>query len=161
MKSVPDSTAELLVNSKEGGSVDVSPVMGKGFNIAKLPADTYDTVFLFATGSGIAPVKALVESGTLQASDRELVKLFYGTRSEELTPFKELQSEWEAAGVQLVNIYSAAGKGYVQDAFAKESGSYPGNSAGAVLCGHKQMAEQITQTLLERGVSADDILLNF
>jgi len=48
--------------------VDVSPVMGKGFPIAKLPAEQYDTVLLFATGSGIAPVKALIESADLQVT---------------------------------------------------------------------------------------------
>lgn len=51
-----------------GDSVDVSPVMGKGFPIAKLPAEQYDTVLLFATGSGIAPVKALIESADLQVT---------------------------------------------------------------------------------------------
>lgn len=49
-----------------GDSVDVSPVMGKGFPIAQLPADKFSTILMFATGSGIAPVKALIESPDLQ-----------------------------------------------------------------------------------------------
>jgi hypothetical protein len=51
-----------------GDSVEVSPVMGKGFPMAKLPVEQYSTVLMFATGSGIAPVKALIESSDLQVS---------------------------------------------------------------------------------------------
>lgn len=42
--------------------------MGKGFPIAKLPAERYSTILMFATGSGIAPVKALIESPDLQVA---------------------------------------------------------------------------------------------
>lgn len=44
--------------------------MGKGFPIAKLPAEQYSTILMFATGSGIAPVKALIESPDLQVAFR-------------------------------------------------------------------------------------------
>lgn len=159
VKPVPDSASQLIADSKEGDSVDVSPVMGKGFPIAKLPVDQYDTVLIFATGSGIAPVKALIESADLQASGRKDVRLYYGTRSEDATPFTEDAAAWE--GVKIINVYSSAGEGYVQDVFAKEGSLADGAKTGAVLCGQKQMCEQVTQILLERGVAPDNILLNF
>jgi hypothetical protein len=51
-----------------GEEVDVSPVMGKGFQVDKVPADSFSTLLMFATGSGISPIKALIESGELNVS---------------------------------------------------------------------------------------------
>lgn len=56
----------------------VSPVMGKGFPLEKVPVDLFDTMLIFATGSGISPIKALIEAGDLDATARENVVLFYG-----------------------------------------------------------------------------------
>ena len=49
----------------------------------------------------------------------------------------------------------------LQDVFAREGAMADGAKTGAVLCGQKQMCEQVTQILLERDVAADNILLNF
>lgn len=46
--------------------MDVSPVMGKGFNLAAVPVEEVPTLLLFATGSGIAPIRALIDSERLQ-----------------------------------------------------------------------------------------------
>jgi hypothetical protein len=48
-----------------------------------------------------------------------------------------------------------------QDVFARDGALADGASTGAVLCGQKQMCEQITQILVERGVAKENILLNF
>lgn len=58
-----------------GDEVLASPVMGKGFPVDRTPADSHPTVLLFATGSGISPIKALLESEALSGRD---VALFYG-----------------------------------------------------------------------------------
>ena len=44
----------------------MSPVMGKGFRMERAPAADHPTCLLFATGSGISPIKALIESSELQ-----------------------------------------------------------------------------------------------
>jgi hypothetical protein len=49
-----------------GAEVSVSPVMGKGFRMERAPASDHPTCLLFATGSGISPIKALIESEELQ-----------------------------------------------------------------------------------------------
>lgn len=73
-------TAEALCDLAPGSEVSVSPVMGKGFPVEKIPAEDHPTVLLFATGSGISPVKALIESGSLETDKRSDVRLYYGTR---------------------------------------------------------------------------------
>lgn len=54
VKSVAGSTAELLCGLRKGNLVQVSPVMGGGFDVDRIsPPEDYQTVLVFATGSGI------------------------------------------------------------------------------------------------------------
>lgn len=45
------------------------------------------------------------------------MRLFWGTKNPEMTPYKDIIPKWEALGVQVVSVYSADGNGYVQDVF--------------------------------------------
>jgi ferredoxin-NADP reductase len=73
-----------------GVQVSLCSVMGKGFPIASVPPEDADTVLIFATGTGIAPIKALIESGALEADKRKEVRLYFGCRDNDSTPYKEL-----------------------------------------------------------------------
>ena len=54
MKSVAGSTAELLCGLKKGDVVELSQVMGRGFDIDRVdPPESFPTLLIFATGSGI------------------------------------------------------------------------------------------------------------
>jgi len=54
VKSVAGSTAELLCGLKKGDVVELSQVMGRGFDVDLIePPEAYPTVLIFATGSGI------------------------------------------------------------------------------------------------------------
>ena len=44
----------------------MSPVMGKGFPVEKAPPAEFPYLFIFATGTGIGPIKALIESHALK-----------------------------------------------------------------------------------------------
>lgn len=48
--------------------------MGNGFKVGQLPVDKFDTVLMFATGSGIAPIKALIESDDLQVTHPQFAR---------------------------------------------------------------------------------------
>ncbi|KAG2425119.1 hypothetical protein HYH02_015063 [Chlamydomonas schloesseri] len=162
IKSAPGSTAELLCNAKAGDGVSVSPVMGKGFPLDRLPASTTRAVLLFATGSGISPLRAVIDSGALAGRD---VTLYYGTRNQESTAYRELLPQWEAAGVKVVPVYSESKQGYVHDVFEREGlaalPSDAASSVGALLCGHKGMCQAVTALLTAKGVPPEKILLNF
>jgi predicted ferric reductase len=64
--------------------------MGKGFPIASVPPEEVDRVLIFATGTGIGPIKALIESGALEADKRKEVRLYFGCTDNDSTPYKEL-----------------------------------------------------------------------
>ena len=127
----------------------------------------------------------------MQADKRKSVRLFYGTHDPESTAYREAFADWEAAGVQIMSVFSADGKGYVQDVFEKvwalrakpaciecisrtgpclhvqlclalqENEISEGSSVAVILCGHKEMCQAITKQMQDVGVATERILTNF
>jgi len=127
----PGNAADALAAAAAGARVEVSPVSGRGFALDSIPASDFGTVLLFATGTGIAPIRAAIASGLLNAgggrpgAKKRDVRLYYGTRSAAATAFAaEMESAWRAAGVtRVVPVHSDEGDDYVQDVFARELGA--------------------------------------
>lgn len=167
VKSVVGSTAEALCGLKKGDVVELSPVMGNGFDISRIdPPEKFGTVLVFATGSGISPIRSLIESG-FDAGKRSDVRLFYGARNLKRMAYQERFKDWESSGVKIVPVLSqpddswTGESGFVQAAYTRAKELSNPLSTGAVLCGQKQMTEEITSILVADGVSAEKILKNF
>ncbi|KAJ6838675.1 putative fruit protein [Iris pallida] len=167
VKKVAGSTAGALCGLHRGDVVEVAGVMGKGFDVARIsPPDLYQTVLIFATGSGISPIRSLIESG-FNANQRSDVRLYYGARNLQRMAYQDRFKHWEATGVKILPVLSQPDdswkgeRGYVQAVFSKAKQILKSSSTGAVLCGHKQMAEDVTSVLVADGVSQDKILKNF
>ena len=159
IKSV-DGTAGDICAMKPGDKLDVSPAMGGGFDLGKAPANETPTTLLFATGSGISPIRSLIMSGTL--SDRD-VTLFYGTANEKTTAFLDEFKEWENKGVKVVHVQSQVGgpPTYVQDALKEELENFDSKKTCAVLCGQKEMTEAVIETLVGHGIAKEMCIMNF
>ncbi|KAK8299833.1 hypothetical protein V6Z12_D05G347600 [Gossypium hirsutum] len=147
VKSVAGSTAELLCGLKKGDVVELSQAMGNGFNIDKIdPPEDYPTVLIFATGSGISPIRSLIESG-FGADKRSDVRLYYGARNLRRMAYQDRFKEWESSGVKVVPVLSqpddswTGESGYVQAAFSRAKQIHSPKGTGAVLCGQRQMTE--------------------
>ncbi len=98
----------------------------------------------------------------MQTSERQRVKLYYGTSRRDSTAYADLQASWkDDYGVETVNVFSDDGKGYIQNVFQELEGDFDGSKTCAVLVGQKEMCEAITKFLESKGVSKDRILLNF
>ncbi|KAK7269832.1 hypothetical protein RIF29_22593 [Crotalaria pallida] len=167
VKSVAGSTAEALCALKRGDVVELSQVMGNGFDISRVdPPEKFDTILIFATGSGISPIRSLIESG-FGAGQRSDVRLYYGARNLQRMAYQERFKDWESSGVTVVPVLSqpddswTGESGYVQAAFSRVKQISNPLSIGAVLSGQKEMAEEITSILVADGVSAEKILKNF
>lgn len=163
-----------------GDSVEMSPVMGKGFPMNKLDMLTYPAIpeeekpydiLLFATGSGIAPIRAAIEArlNGLNVQSRRSVKLFYGARYPERMAYMDRFKLWEEDGIEVIPVMSRPTNsklgwdgrtGYIQDAL-KEYGINAPNQTAALLCGVKGMTEDVKAYLKEAGVPEDRILFNF
>lgn len=126
----------FFVAMKDGDNVEVSSAQGKGFQINEY-LEKYKTDFpvtnilLMATGSGLAPIAAAIESGTLGLKDTKFNSLFerratlyVGARTPQHIPFASKFSEWEKMGVKVIPVISQppAGSdwdgrtGYIQEA---------------------------------------------
>ncbi|KAI8106457.1 hypothetical protein M9435_001001 [Picochlorum sp. BPE23] len=153
-------TAEKLCVLDAGSEISVSDVMGKGFPLDRIPSNEYHTVYIFATGSGVSPIKAIIESDALKAKERKLVKLYYGAKNREAMAYGDSLEEWKKLyGVEVEPVFSETGV-YVQDAFAKENPAL-GPGVAAIVCGQKEMAEAVRGMFAEAGIDADLILTNF
>ncbi|KAF7827719.1 fruit protein pKIWI502 [Senna tora] len=167
VKSVAGSTAEILCGLKKGDVVELSPVMGNGFDMSRIdPPEKYTTVLIFATGSGISPIRSLVES-EFSAGKRSDVRLYYGARNLQRMAYQDRFKDWESSGVKIVPVLSqpdgswTGETGYVQAAFTRAKQISNPLSTGVVLCGQKQMTEEVTSILVADGVSSEKILKNF
>ncbi|KAJ7954182.1 fruit protein [Quillaja saponaria] len=167
VKSIAGSTAEILCGLKKGEVVELSQVMGNGFDINQIdPPEKYPTVLIFATGSGISPIRSLIETG-FSTSKRSDVRLYYGARNLQRMAYQDRFKDWESSGVKVVPVLSQPNdswtgeSGYVQAAFARAKQINNPLATGAVLCGQKQMAEEVTSILVGDGVSSNKILKNF
>ncbi|KAG6553297.1 hypothetical protein Mapa_005031 [Marchantia paleacea] len=167
IKDIEGSTAGMICSLRKGDKVELSQVMGSGFPTERLlPAEENKTVLLFATGSGISPIRSLIEAG-FEANKRSDVRLYYGARNLERMAYQDKFKAWESSGVQVIPVLSQPGEewtgaqGYVQAFFSKNKAVSNGPQTGALLCGHKQMALDVTALLVEEGVPKEKILLNF
>lgn len=166
---------EWITSASSGVSVDMSQVLGGGFPMEEhLEGFKYDfptqNILLFAAGSGIAPIKAAIESGQLNVakavSGGRSARLYYGVQNPDELCFVENFGKWELDGFQIVPVLSQApddweGRtGYVQAALEEDGVPIPRNS-GALMCGMKGMAEAVKDILTKAGVFEGRILTNF
>ncbi|CAN0070997.1 unnamed protein product [Pylaiella littoralis] len=173
-----NDTTKPLVGLKAGGTVEMSAVMGKGFPIKEnFSGYKFDfpiqNVVLSATGTGIAPFRAAIESGALELPDEEddgvfgrSCKLYWGCRDEETMPWKDRLGDWDKRGVEVVVVLSQPSpswtgrKGFVQQAIKEDGIRVPRNS-GVLVCGHKEMGDEVKEIALKAGVLDGRVLSNF
>ncbi|EME27677.1 Fruit protein pKIWI502 [Galdieria sulphuraria] len=155
-----------LCELEKGGQIFISSVMGKGFQLSRL--HDVEHIYLLATGSGISPLKAVMESTEfLQLSNKKDLQLYYGVRTPERFSYQNRFSVWQQTGIRIHKICStdASGRwtgrvGYIQHWLRKDGIPNP-EKTGALLCGVKGMIEEVTQLLQTQGVPSDKILTNF
>lgn len=161
---------DWVTTASVGTALQISQVLGAGFPIAEnIEGFKYDfptqNMLLFAAGSGIAPIKAAMESGTLVQGGRTC-RLYYGERTAQDLCFVDQFSAWERAGFEVVPVLSQPDpswqgrSGYVQNALEEDGIPIPRNS-GALLCGMKGMTEAVKSLLLKAGVFDGRVLFNF
>eukprot|EP00986_Skeletonema_menzelii_P014512 scaffold9691_cov137-Skeletonema_menzelii.AAC.1 len=172
---------QWLTDIQPGQTVDVSQVMGGGFPIQEnFEGFKYDfptqNILLFASGSGIAPIRSAIESKQLNiaspGSGGRTCTLYYGVRTPDDMPYVSKFAQWEELGVQVVPVISQPDlpcesgavwqgrTGYVQNALEEDGVPIPRNS-GALLCGVKGMCEAVKSELVESGMFDGRILFNF
>ncbi|CAM9940794.1 unnamed protein product, partial [Chrysoparadoxa australica] len=163
-----------LTGAAKGATVEMSDVMGKGFPVKEeFESYKYDfptmNIILACTGSGIAPIRAAIESSMLEVGESDVFgrscTLYYGVRNSEFLPYKEKIAEWEGKGITVVPVLSqpepgwTGRTGYVQAAIAEDNIRIPRNT-GCLLCGQKEMVNETKEVLTAAGVFEGRLLTN-
>jgi NAD(P)H-flavin reductase len=155
----------IVAEAVQGGTLDLSPPFGKGFPIE----DGHDRdVLLFAAGSGIAPIRALVQHVLSDRSSFRRATLFYGQRHGSEFAYSREHLEWERGGVRVVLCPSQEDdawpgvRGRVQTVASSLAlgGAEPGRTA-AFVSGMTAMVIDVRATLAEAGVPPEHVHLNF
>jgi NAD(P)H-flavin reductase len=173
----PGGTAELLVKrghkvsdalvqaAVTGRTVELTRPFGAGFHLAE--AEGRD-VLLFAAGSGIAPIRALVQHLITHRNRFGRVTLFYGQRHGGEFAYRSEHLEWERRGVRVVLCPSAEDdawqglRGRVQEVARSLAfgGAAPGEAV-AFVSGMTAMVDDVRRTLAAAGVPPDRVRANF
>ncbi len=173
----PDATADLLLKrggriadeivaaATPGARVESSAPFGKGFPIAR--AEGRD-VLLFAAGSGIAPIRALLQHLLAHRNRFGRITLFYGQRAGADFAYRAEHLDWERHGTRVVLCPSDAGqawpgvRGRVQEvARALALGGSDPTGTEAYVCGMTAMVNEVKATLKDAGVAPERVHLNF
>ncbi|TFJ82800.1 hypothetical protein NSK_005876 [Nannochloropsis salina CCMP1776] len=158
-----------LCEARAGEEVDMTPAMGRGYQVQNFDQEGIKHVLLLAAGTGIAPIRAAIESDVLGLDKMSRYsRLYFGVRSPAYLPYTEKFPEWEARGVKIIPCFSRTPVpmnspgywGYVQQGLAGDEIRSPEKTA-ALLCGMKDMTNLSSHVLKEKGVSPERILFNF
>lgn len=158
-----------LCEAQAGEVIDMTPAMGKGYKIQSLDEEGINFVLLLAAGSGIAPIRAAIESEMLGLKKMSRYsRLYLGVRSPAHLPYTEKFDAWREKGLEIIPCFSRAPVpmnssgywGYVQQGLAGDDIRRPDKTA-ALVCGMKDMANLSTHILKQKGVAPERILFNF
>lgn len=173
----PGGTAELLVKrgtpiadavvaaAAPGTFLEMTRPFGKGFPVEE--AEGRD-VLLFAAGSAIGPVRALLQHLMAHRNRFGRVTLFYGQRRGEEFAYRSEHLDWERRGIRVVLCPSAEQdawrgvRGRVQEvARSLAFGGSPPGDAVVFVSGMAAMVDDVRRTLAAAGVPPDRVHANF
>jgi NAD(P)H-flavin reductase len=152
-----------LVSLMPGETIFMGRAEGRGYPLVALAGTD---VWLIATGTGIAPLRSLIET-ILRDRDRfgELT-LLYGVQTPDDLAFSERFGTWIGQGISVRPIVSRpahttweGASGYVQDHLPSVL-AHPGRTH-AVVCGLPEMDRVVAARLLELGVGPDRVHRNW
>jgi sulfhydrogenase subunit gamma (sulfur reductase) len=151
--------ADAIALLKPGAEVGVSKAMGPGFPMESVKGMD---LLLVATGTGAAPMRAVIHS---IANDRDAfgdVVFYFGGRHGRDFAFEKDWPRWEGIRVKLVRTVSEIDphwkglRGFVQDHF----GPVRWQQAAAFVVGSNPMVQAVTAELVKRGMPRERIFLN-
>ncbi|HUL57967.1 MAG TPA: oxidoreductase [Anaeromyxobacteraceae bacterium] len=155
----------VITRGAPGGSLEVTTPFGKGFPIEEARGKD---VLLFAAGSGIGPIRAIVQHLIERRDGFGRVTLFYGQRRGEDFAYRDEHLSWERRGVRVILCPSGEDdawqgvRGRVQSvARALAFGGSAPEDAMAYVCGMTAMVDDVRRTLARAGLPAERVHVNF
>lgn len=153
--------ADTLVTLQPGAPVRSWRPEGRGFPLAQARGGN---LLLFATGSGISPIRSVIESIRQERGAYGRVTLYFGVRTPRAFAYEDELHHWEAADIRVVRTVSQPGAsgwqgltGYVQAHLGEEQVE----DTVAFVCGQSGMVQGVMDALRTRGLPREAIHLNY
>jgi NAD(P)H-flavin reductase len=152
-----------LVSMLPGEKLRVSRAEGRGY-----PLDTLrgHDVIVVGVGTGIAPLRSLIETMLLERTAFGELTLLYGVQRPDDLAFRARFGAWAGLSLRVVPVVSRPGDsgwtgavGYVQDHLPKAL-AHPSRTH-AVVCGLPEMDRVVSARLLELGVGPERVHRNW
>ncbi|MDP2340654.1 MAG: hypothetical protein Q8O67_06840 [Deltaproteobacteria bacterium] len=160
---VPDERLVQLLALQKGERIAVGNAQGKGFPVDV--ARGHD-LWLFGVGSGIGPLKAVLDVVLEERTAFKDVVVVYGVRDAAELAFRDRFGAWAGHSVRVVPVVSGPSSGawdgktgYVQQQLPAKF-EKPAQVV-AFVCGLPEMEKAVGQHLLERGVGPDQVFRNW
>lgn len=153
--------ADRLAAAPDGTAIESTLPAGRGF---ELELARGRDVWLVATGTGIAPVRAALEVMLRERDAYGAIELVHGVRSPAHVALEEDMERWRAASVAITIALSDFAQGgtiageTVQDILRVRGVDL--SHASLVAVGHPEMLASLAQLAQERGLPEDRLLLN-
>lgn len=149
-----------LPTVKSGTNVQLTNIMGNGFALEQFTESNTCNVIMCVAGSGIAPIKACIESGKVKSD----IRLYYGEWTANDLCFTAAYTEW-SENVNVIPCLSRESNGgyrhgHVQDVLERQDDTVLSLSCTAILCGMPEMEESVRRLLLRKGIPEKRILTN-
>jgi NAD(P)H-flavin reductase len=144
-----------------GDYLAISEPTGPGYPLEEFHG--YD-LLLAGTGTGVAPLRALLRCIAGRRQNFGRVFLVYGASDQEGLAFQDEFADWEGAGVELIVTLSRPAsdwkgrRGYVTETFA-ELKLDPARTA-AFVCGRPLITEKIAASIRALGVPEERVIQN-
>ena len=161
LKAPAERLVQLLALQK-GECVDVGPAQGKGFPV---DAARGRDLWLFGVGSGIGPLKAVVDVVLGERTAFGDVVVVYGVRASAELAFRDRFGGWAGHSIRVVPVVSGPDDGwnghtgYVQQQLPRTFEAPA--QVTAFICGLPEMEKGVSEQLLERGVGPEQVFRNW
>ena len=151
--------ADAMGQLKPGDPVTMTLATGPGF---PMDAVRGKDLLLVATGTGAAPMRAVIQTVAAHRADFGEITFYFGGRHGRDFAFEPEWPTWESKNVKLVRTISEVDekwpglRGFVQEHFAP----IRWEQAAAFVVGSNPMVQAVTAELVKRGMPREQIFLN-
>jgi NAD(P)H-flavin reductase len=156
--------ADAICSKAAGDVLAASMPQGKGYALSH--AHGRD-VLVVGVGSGIAPLRSLMQTLLMDKASYGRITFVYGARCVAGFPYMAEMDEWRRRGADVVCVCSQPGGdawngpvGRVHHAILSRHQKLPSDTA-VFACGMKSMVEDLKNACAQLGVGADRVLQNF
>jgi len=156
--------ADAIVSTPAGGTLQVSPPAGRGYPFEQARGRN---LLVIGVGSGIAPLRAVIQSIIDKRDDYGAVSFIYGARTPASIPYKAEMDAWQKREIEVTRVCSQPGEGTwsgplgrVHDVLVQKHAQLDPRCA-AFVCGMKAMVEDVKSTLGNLGLPPERVFQNF